>query len=347
MPVGLTQLPELALWAATESRWHGVTRNPWDPDRAPGGSSGGSAAAVAARVVAVAHATDGLGPIRIPASACGLVGLKPTHGLVPMTGGDPEHWLGMSHAGFLTRSVADTAAVLDAVLPRSSLPATAAEPPAHPLRVAVSCRPWIPVRIDPEVSSGLDHTIGLLRELGHRIRRADPPYGAALSNAASVRYLAGLAEDRAALADPGAVERRTRWLAAVGGAIPQSGRRWARQVGDEFGRRMLGFFGDADVLLTPTVPRLPARAGELFRRGLPGTLRLMLPYAAFTGPWNACGFPALNIPSATTPGGLPIGMQLVAPPGHEALLLSLAGQLESVVEWTARRPLPVRGVELV
>ncbi len=113
--LGLTHLPELALWAATESAHHGVTRNPWDHRLAPGGSSGGSAAAVAAGLVPVATATDGLGSIRLPASACGLVGLKPTHGTVPL-GPDPDHWAGLSHAGVLTRSVGDTALVLDAVV---------------------------------------------------------------------------------------------------------------------------------------------------------------------------------------------------------------------------------------
>lgn len=336
IPVGLTQLPEFALWAVTESRWHGVTRNPWDLSRSPGGSSGGSAAAVAAGLVPLAHATDGLGSIRIPASSCGLVGLKPTHGLVPMTGPDLDHWLGMSHAGFLTRSVKDTALALDAVLPGSSYAAGLAD--RSPLRLAISRRPWAPVMLDPDVEAGLALATGVLADLGHRVQRRDPPYGQKLSTSATVRYLAGLTEDRHRLADPNRVERRSRQLARMGAAIPAPVRRWAREEGRRFGERMTRFFDDVDVLVTPTVPVLPARAGTLVDRGMAATVPRMLPYAGFTGPWNACGFPAVSVPAATTPAGLPVGVQLVGPPGSDHRLLTLAAALESELDWTARRP---------
>ncbi len=338
IPVGLTHLPELALWAATETRWHGVTRNPWNLDLAPGGSSGGSAAAVAAGLVPVAHATDGLGSIRIPASACGLVGLKATHGLVPLTGHDSDHWLGMSHAGFLTRTVRDTAIVLDAVLPGSQLTASLAERPG--LRVAISAQPWTPVPVDADVEAGLARTGAIVRDLGHMVSRRDPPYGNALSPASTLRYLAGMAQDRQRLTDPEAVEQRTRQLAAIGRRIPGAAQRWARGVGDSFGRRMTEFFTDVDVLLTPTVPVLPAQAGDLSRRQskLPATIAMMLPYAGFTGPWNACGFPALSVPAATAADGTPIGMQLVGPPGSEARLLGVAAALEEQIGWPARHP---------
>jgi len=161
-----------------------------------------------------------------------------------------------------------------------------------------------------------------------------------LGVAGLVRYLSGLGSDQAGLVMPAETERRTRQAAAIGRAIPESAGRWARRVGAEFGDRMSDVFATVDVVLTPTMPVLPVRAGELSRRGLAATIPLMLPCAAFTAPWNACGFPAMSLPTATTPGGLPIGMQFVAPPGGEATLLALAAMLEAAIGWTARRPVP-------
>jgi amidase len=335
--IGLTHLPELAMWAATESQHHGITRNPWDTQRAPGGSSGGSAAAVAAGLVPAAHATDGLGSIRIPASSCGLVGLKPTHGRVPL-GPDPDHWCGLSHAGFLTRSVEDTALLLDAVVqPAPGLAEGLVEPAS--LRVAVSTKPSTPVKLHPEVRRVVDDTGERLRDLGHHVVRRDPPYRVAVANANTVRYLTGVAHDVSQLADPTATERRTRMLARMGRAFPARTVSWARRTGEGFGERVTrGLFADVDVLVTPTVPLLPVRAGSIAGRGLAGTLPSMLPRAAMTGPWNACGLPAISVPVGMSDDGLPIGVQLVGPAGSEALLLGLAAALERSVGWTARRP---------
>jgi amidase len=330
--LGLTHLPELALWAVTESKWNGTTRNPWDDRRAPGGSSGGSAAAVAAGLVPAAHATDGLGSIRIPASACGLVGLKPTHGFLPIG----DHWNGLSHAGFVTRSVQDTAALLDAARDGASELASSLEPPSA-LRIAVSTRAATPTRPVAEVSRALDGAVGLLRGLGHTVVETDPPYSAGLAGSNPARYLAGVAQDVAALVDPGATEGRTRALARLGGLLPASTVTWARRQGGEFGTAMAAFFDDIDLLVTPTMPVLPRPAGALAGRGLLRTLGLMLPCAAYTGPWNACGLPAISLPIATTDGGLPIGIQLVGPRDSEALLLSLAAAIEPVAGWLERR----------
>jgi amidase len=335
--LGLTHLPELALWAATESRHHGITRNPWAPGRAPGGSSGGSAAAVAAGLVPAAHATDGLGSIRIPASSCGLVGLKPTHGRVPL-GPDPDHWYGLSHAGFVTRSVEDTALLLDAVIqPEPGLSDAIAD--AASLRVAVSTKPSTPTRVHPEVRRVHEEAAERLRALGHQIVRRDPPYRPAVANSNSVRYLAGVARDVSHLADPSATERRTRVLARIGRAFPARMVSRARRTGEGFGDRVTrGLFADVDVLLTPTVPLLPVPAGSIVGRGLTGTLPSMLPRAAMTGPWNACGLPAISVPVGMSDDGLPIGVQLVGPAGGDAVLLALAAALERSVGWTARRP---------
>lgn len=336
VPLGLTHLPELALWAATESKHHGITRNPWDLSLAPGGSSGGSAAAVAAGLVPAAHGTDGLGSIRLPASSCGLVGLKPTHGFVPL-GPDPDHWAGLSHAGFLTRSVGDTALLLDHLVDPAGEWSTAVDEPA-PLRVAVSLKPVTPTKVDPQVRTVFDTTLDHLRELGHRVVLRDPPYGAALANASTVRYLAGTASDLARLADPSATESRTRALARLGRLLPPGAVEWGRRAGAEFADRMSALFAEHDVLVTPTMPVLPVPAGSIVGRGLIGTLRLMVPRAGFTGPWNACGLPALSVPVGLTPGGCPVGVQLVGPAGGERRLLGLAAALERATGWPQRRP---------
>jgi amidase len=334
--IGKTHMPELAMWAATESRHHGISYNPWSHEAVPGGSSGGSAAAVAAGLVPAAHATDGLGSIRIPASCCGLVGLKATHDFLPIA----PHWHGLSHAGFVTRSVRDTAVLLDTLsegAPRL-VDATLAE--ATPLRIAISTKPVSPTRLHPDVRAVHQRTSSMLRDLGHTIIDRDPPYGGSLGIANSLRYLGGVGDDAAALADPKATERRTRVLAALGRRLPSSGLAWARRVGDDFGARMAAFFDDVDLVLTPTMPVLPRRPGQLSTRGTVRTLGLMLPCAAFTGAWNAAGLPALSLPIGTTGGGVPIGMQLVGPSGCEDLLLGVAASLETAAGWVDRRVAP-------
>jgi amidase len=294
-------------------------------------------------MVPAAHATDGLGSIRIPASSCGLVGLKPTHGLVPL-GPDPDHWNGLSHAGVLTRTVADTAVLLDVLTGGEALPpddrdgASGAGEPARPLRVAVSGRPSTPVRVDPRVRQVLADTAETLRALGHTVVDRDPPYGQRLSTATTLRYTAGAAADLAALAQPDRVERSTAAVARLGRRTPRRGVRWARREADRFAARMGAMFDDVDVLVTPTVARLPVRAGSLTGRSFGAVVRAMLPYAAFTGPWNACGFPALSVPAGWTPEGLPVGVQLVGPPGADRDLLGLAGALEAALGWPGRRP---------
>jgi amidase len=330
--IGLTNLPELALWVATESQTHGISRNPWDPRRAPGGSSGGSAAAVAAGLVPAAHATDGLGSIRLPASACGVVGLKPTHDFLPIG----EHWHGLSHAGFVTRSVRDTAVMLDAATEGATRLADSLEPP-RPLRIAVSTKAPTPTRPVADVRRTLDRATGILRDLGHTVVDRDPPYGAALSASNAVRYLSGLAEDVDALVQPTAIEARTRALARLGRRLPHGAVRWARRTGDEFGAAMADFFGEVDLLMTPTMPVLPRKAGCLAGRGVLRTLALMLPCPAYTGPWNAAGLPAISLPVGTTDDGLPIGVQVVGPALSEAALLALAASVEPVARWLDRR----------
>lgn len=336
--LGLTQLPELALWAATESAHHGITRNPWDRSRAPGGSSGGSAVAVAAGLVAAAHGTDSLGSIRLPASACGLVGLKPTHGTVPL-GPDIDHWEGLTHAGFLTRTVRDSALLLDAVVSPSPRWTASLDDPGvrPPLRIAASRKPSSPARVAPEVRKVHEAALDALRRLGHDVRDQDPPLRG-VSNAATVRYAAGVAHDLDGLVDPAATEGRTRTIARIGRRLPRGLVDRARDQGTAFADRMAAFFADVDVLVTPTTPALPVAAGRILGKGLVSTMRPMVPRAAFTGPWNACGLPAVSIPFALTGSGLPVGVQLVGPRGSDGRLLALAAALERISAWPQRRP---------
>jgi amidase len=279
-----------------------------------------------------AHATDGLGSIRIPASACGLVGLKPTHGYVPSA----DHWNGLSHTGFVTRSVDDTAVLLDAVSGTDESLARSPKPPAS-LRIARTTKAASPAKPVADVSAALDRATELLRRLGHTVIDLDPPYGAALAASNSVRYLAGVHEDVSALADPSATESRTRALARLGSLLPRRAVDWARQQGTEFGAAMTSFFTDVDLLLMPTMPVLPRKAGCLAERGTLRTLLLMLPCAGYTGPWNACGLPAVSLPVGTASSGLPVGIQLVGPRHSEALLLAVAAGLEVEAGWLDRR----------
>jgi amidase len=323
--VGATNLPELALWPFTESPTFGVTRNPWDPGRTPGGSSGGSGAAVASGMVAAALASDGGGSIRIPAACCGLVGLKPTRDLVSLAPAH-EHWHGLSVAGCLTRSVADTVTVLN-VLQDSPLAVT--DP--GPLRIAWSLKPLLPVPVRPEVKQALHDTVRALDRRGHTVVQADPAYDG-LFESFMVRYAHGASLDLAALADPKATELRTRAVAALGRRLGGRALVRARRLGDSAAARLSRVPGGADVLITPTMPTLAPEVESL--QGL-RTLLLAGRRVPFTTPWNVTGQPALSVPVGFTPEGLPLAVQLVGPPGSESQLLSLAAQVE---QGTARRP---------
>jgi amidase len=188
-----------------------------------------------------------------------------------------------------------------------------------------------------EVRRAVERTATILRELGHHVIERDPAYRPSLGVSNTVRYLTGLAEDVAALADPHATETRTRALARIGALVPSRSVAWARATGEEFGDVMAEFFGDVDALVMPTMPVLPRMAGCLAERGTVRTVAHMLPCAAYTGPWNASGLPAMNLPVGTTAGGLPVGVQLVGPAMSEPTLLSLAAAIEPVAGWFDRR----------
>ena len=323
--VGTTHLPELALWPFTESQTWGATRNPWSPGHTTGGSSGGSAAAVAAGMVAAATASDGGGSIRIPAAACGLVGLKPSRDRVPLAP-HAEHWHGLSVAGVLTRTVEDSALVLS-VLTDGAL--SAHTPAPDRLRVAWSTRAPLPTPVHPDVEAALRATLDVLRGLGHDVAPGDPVYGR-VQPSFLLRYLAGARDDLDALADPRRTEPRTRVVARVGRLVTPGLLRRARAWGE----------GDvvpegADVLVLPVTGAPPRAVGSL-----PGLKALALAgrIASFTPAANATGQPAISIPAGATSDGLPLAVQVVGRPGADQLLLALAAQVQAATRFADRRP---------
>ena len=331
--IGKTNLPELAIMGDTEGPAFGITRNPWNTDRSAGGSSGGSAAAVAAGLCAAATASDGAGSIRIPASNCGLVGLKPTRDRIPLA---PlkEHWYGMSVVGFEARSVEDAALLMSVGAADDDLRDSFARDPGR-LRVAVSTKPALPTRVHADVKRVADETAGRLRSLGHEVEQDDPPYPPV--SPATFRYLAGMAQDAEERVErPDRLQRRTKGFARMGNAIPRAVLDWA--VKEDDSERMRPFFERHDVLLTPVSALPPVRAGQWEGLGAVRTFLGMVQTYPFALEWNLTGQPSISVPVGRSDDGLPIGMQLVGRHGEEAMLLALAAQLEGELRWTEHRP---------
>jgi amidase len=337
--IGKTHLPELAIIGATESTTFGMSRNPWNTERTTGGSSGGSAAAVAAGLVAAATASDGAGSIRIPAANCGIFGLKPQRDRVSLAP-DREHWQGMSVYGFHSRSVADTALLLDLAAqqqPERPFVEAAATAPG-PLRVAVSLKPSVQgARVDPEVRRGVDETADLLRSLGHQVVNHDPAWGDIGSNVVP-RYLGGIAEEASHVPHPERLERRTKGYARLGapwrGALLDRVRRDEARHAERLGR----VFEAHDVLLTPVTAKPPVEIGTWSGLGALRTVAGQLFTYPFAAPWNATGQPAAAVPAGFTGDGLPLSVQLIGRPHDEATLISLAAQIEAERPWADKRP---------
>lgn len=326
--VGLTRVPELCVFGATESGF-GITRNPWDPSRTPGGSSGGAAAAVASGTVPIAHGNDGMGSIRIPSACCGLVGIKPGLGVVPSGVGNGS-WFDMAENGPLATTVADAALLLSVFADRPEL-ATVLSP--QPLRIAVSTRVPLPgTPLDKHWAAAARETADLLRSTGHTVTDANPPYGQTLGPSMLVRWMAGTEMDARLLVDRDQLATSIRRHARVGSLAmrlglprPNGRRRWQQRAGR--------FMADYDVLITPALARPPIAAKAWSQRGWLTNLVTNIRFAPFAAPWNLAGWPAMAVPAGLDPDGLPLSVQLVARPGGEALLLSLAGQLEQLRPW--------------
>jgi amidase len=347
--LGKTLLPELAAYPWTESATFGVTRNPWDPSVTPGGSSGGSAAAVAAGLAAAGMASDGGGSIRIPAACCGLFGLKPQRGRVSLMP-DREHWHGLTVFGSVTRSVLDSALWLDVVSGRAEGDAEAARPPTTSfveaaatkpgkLRIAISTATGQPlVKVQGAVAGAVEETAELLRSLGHQVERRDPRYGF-LVPLFTPRWLRGIYDDAARLPHPERLERRVRRLVAAGKRVNPKLLARSRAAEPELAARMMReIFSEFDVLLTPTIPRLPWPLLRFEGRSVVGASLAAADIVPFASPWNVTGQPAASIPAGFSDSGLPLAVQLVGRPHGEATLLSLSAQIEAERPWAARRP---------
>ena len=343
--VGKTNEPELGQWPFTEGSAFGATRNPWRPDHSPGGSSGGSAAAVAAGLVPVAIGSDGAGSIRIPAAWTHLVGIKPGRGRIgarPAEGGGV--FGGVSTPGPLARSTADAALLLDVLAGRradqpDSFLAAAGRSPSR-LRIAISLRPpftgYRP-RLDPRVREAVADLGRALAELGHEVSAAEPRYGLVGLNFLA-RSAGGLHTWAASLPDVDLLDARTRYNM-------DSGRRLGRPLRGLVGptaviaERQVGrIFDRADVVLAPTTATGPPEIGQWRHLNARALNRAIISACPYAWPWNALGWPAINVPAGIGADGLPIGAQLLGPSGSDALLISLAGQLEQRRRWPDRYP---------
>ena len=338
--VGTTHVPELTLWPFTEGPAFPAVRNPHDLSRTPGGSSGGSAAAVAAGVVALATGSDGGGSLRVPAACCGLVGMLPTRGRVPLAP-DEGHWEGLSSAGVLSRTVADTALALDVLsepLPGEGdaprLRDAVAREPGR-LRVGWSVLAPVPLRVAPQVTAAVHAAAGALRGAGHDVRRADPDWGRA-DLAFLPRYLRGAASDLARLGDPSAASPSARTTARLGRFVPGPLLSASHAAADALERRLEDLFDRVDVLITPVTARPAVEVGRWRRSGGFARAASVSRWMGFAPPWNAVGWPSVSVPAGVDAGGLPLAVMLSAPMGAEARLLSVAALLERATAEAAR-----------
>jgi amidase len=348
--IGLTLLPEMAICGFTESATYGVTRNPWNPQRTPGGSSGGSAAAVAAGLVPIASAGDGAGSIRIPAASCGLFGLKPSRGRVSLAP-ELEGWRGLAVLGCLSRTVLDTALWLDVIaggsqepeappLPDRPFVEAVKEAPGK-LRVAYSTlapRAAAPPTVDQVVKDTVSHAAELLGSLGHEVTARDPDWGM-IGNNITARFLGGVAETVREVPHPERLERRTRGFGRLGSILPSALYERALTSGRAAdAARVNAIFDSFDVLITPVMggTALPIRRWE--GKGAIPTVLGMSRFYPYCVPWNHLGNPAMSVPMGFAADGMPLAVQIIAPHGNESTLLSLASQIESERPWAAARP---------
>jgi amidase len=375
--VGRTNTPEFGILGVTEPEVHGPTRNPWDPSRTPGGSSGGAGAAVASGMVPAAHGSDGGGSIRIPASNCGLFGLKPTRDRIPLLSPDAS-WGGLATHGVLTRSVRDSAALLDAIEGRSPGQVDGLDSPELPfadqlgaapskLRIALCTDALLADTTDPVCVEAAEQAAKLCESLGHTVERAKPSFDRrALTRAyllmvacGTAAVIRGFEAERGRKAKMAELEPKTWLLRIIGDAI--GGGEYLLELGNihRASAQILEFFDDYDLLITPTLAQPPLRVGEIHTtavekigarvfRAAPNKRILMAlleqlsedPLAPNpnTQLFNLTGQPAMSVPLHRTNEGLPIGVQFAGRLGDEALLLQLARQLEQARPWADRRP---------
>lgn len=341
--LGKTAVPEMMLWPFTETVAFGATHNPWDLAYTPGGSSGGSAAAVAGGLAPMALGSDGAGSIRIPATWCGLYGLKPQRDRVPM-GPHEDAWLGLSVNGPLTRTVEDAALFLDATstgkAPRGGFVKAAARKPGR-LRIALSAKlpPTMVARVGRAQQRALDGVESLLRDLGHEVLWRDPDYPVwAMYGHVLPRMWRGTYDDVQKLAHPERLEPRTRQIARLGSLISDRQIDRVRAAESTLAARVQSIFDDVDVVITPTTATGPSKIGQYQHRGGFSTLSLVAARVPFNAIFNATGQPAAAVPWFLEGESIPVSVQLVGRPYDEATLLALSSQIEAARPWADRRP---------
>jgi amidase len=347
---GRTNTPEFGVITAAENSRYGISRNPWDTSRTPGGSSGGAAAAVAGGMFPIAHANDGGGSIRIPASYCGLVGFKPSRGRVPRLA---QSWLGAVVEGVVARTVADSAAVLDAIADFDPLAWYNAPAPTRPFAQEVVGAPPAPLRIGlmaqaplgiptaESCSAAARATAAALEELGHSVEEVDVP---TISEEMVPSFIAltqgGLADYEGV--DWSAVEPHIAHQRQASGDLGAYDYVLAARTLELLSRREVACWGrDFDVLLTPTSAILPPLAGSILEAQHAAPDQPVFDVVAsvsFTAFGNVTGLPAVSLPLHWNDDGLPVGIQLTAGPWQDGPLFALAAQLEQARPWAERRP---------
>ena len=356
--VGRTASPEFGIVPVTESRRFGPTRNPWDTSRTPGGSSGGSGAAVASGMVPVAHASDGGGSIRIPASCCGLVGLKATRGRISRGPEFGDSFLATD--GTLCRTVAEAALTLDLLGGYEPGDATWAPPPAAPfaeavgrdpgkLHVGFTTTPPMGIDPDPESIRGAEEAAKLLESLGHEIVPIDYSWPADEIVATFVDLWAGMVSVGIAYAGvlgyeitQDKVEPLSWDLFQKGLQLPSTKYLGSLTRLQQISRELIGLWSDIDVLLTPGLGQRPVPIGTINPHKEDDPFSALIPdssdFTPYTAVWNVTGQPAISLPLLQGDDGLPTSIQLVGPPIGEELLLSLSSQIEAERPWANRRP---------
>jgi amidase len=346
---GRTNTPEFGVITAAENLRYGVSRNPWDTNRSPGGSSGGAAAAVAGGMFPIAHANDGGGSIRIPASYCGLVGFKPSRGRVPRLA---QSWLGAVVEGVVARTVADSAVVLDAIAGPDPLAWYNAPAPAHPfaqepgapvgpLRIGLMAQAPLGIPTDEACTAGAHAAAAALEELGHSVEEVDVP---TISEELVPSFIAltqgGLADYEGV--DWSKVEPHIAHQRKASSELGAYDYVLAARKLELLSRREVARWGrDFDVLVTPTSAILPPVAGAILEAQHAAPDQPVLDVVAsvsFTAFGNVTGLPAVSLPLHWSEAGLPVGVQLVAGPWQDGPLLALAAQLEQARPWAERRP---------
>lgn len=357
--VGKTNLPEMSCNVATEPSMHGPALNPWNTSRSVGGSTGGGAAAVASGMVPVAYGNDGAGSIRIPASCTGLFGLRPSRGRVPCGPVSAENWGGLVSHHVLTRSVRDSALMLDltsgadpgALYAAPSQDVTflaALQAPARPLRIGLMVEGGLGMATSTGVAASLEEAARTLRRLGHDVRPAKPDYDprrlaealGKLISAYTALEIDDIASSFGKPRDADNFEPVNLALGAYGRSLSGPDVLAARNVASSTARSFGRFFSQYDLLMTPVMPEPPLPLGTLDVRTSDeeAFMTKLLDVTVFTHPANAAGIPAMSVPLAWSSDGLPIGIQFMGPYGSEARLLNLAARLEEACPWAGRNP---------